>query len=74
MNPSKIEWDRIPTDPVQEVAIELLDTPDLGVRSVGPVGDFLEWSVVDGYVMILFRKVVEYHINPNTAFSVSPQP
>ena len=23
--PSKIEWDRIPTDPVQEVAIELLD-------------------------------------------------
>ena len=24
--PSKIEWDRIPTDPVQEVAIELLDT------------------------------------------------
>ena len=24
--PSKIQWDRIPKDPVQEVAIEVLDT------------------------------------------------
>ena len=44
-NPSKIEWDRIPTDPVKLVSCEteLLDTQVfLGVRSVGPVEDFLD--------------------------------
>ena len=41
MFPSKIEWDRIPTDPLNKL-LELLDTQVQGVRSVGPVGDFLE--------------------------------
>ena len=40
--PSKIEWDRIQTDPKMEVAIELLDTQVSGPWNVGPVGDFLE--------------------------------
>ncbi len=40
--PSKIIWDRIPTDPVQYVAITIRFL-GLGVRSVGPVGDFLDF-------------------------------
>ena len=44
--PSKVEWDRIPTDPEMEVAIELLDTQvKRGPWNVGPVGDFLEKSM-----------------------------
>jgi len=38
--PSKIEWDRIPTDPEKKVT-RAIKYPGLGVRSVGPVGDFL---------------------------------
>ena len=43
MNPSKIEWD-LTNGPLSKL-VELLDTfrySGLGVRSVGPVGDFLE--------------------------------
>ena len=36
----------------KEVAIQLLDTPGLGVRSVGPVGDFLEYSI-ELYITLL---------------------
>ena len=38
--PSKIDWDRIPTDP--SVSCDrVIRYSGLGVRSVGPVGDFL---------------------------------
>ena len=53
----KIEWDRIPTDPVQEVAIQLLDSQVcLRVRSVGPVGDFLDCypNMAPYYLHIVF--------------------
>ena len=44
MYPSKIEWD-LTTGPLRKL-LELLDIySGLGVRSVGPVGDFLEWPV-----------------------------
>ena len=42
--PSKIEWDRIPTDPVQKAARVIGYPGFFGVRSVGPVGDFLEYT------------------------------
>ena len=35
----------LPTDLTKKVAIELLDTAGLGVRSVGPVGVFLDLNV-----------------------------
>ena len=42
----KIEWDRLPTDPRKNKLLELLYIDTLvfsgSVRSVGPVGDFLE--------------------------------
>ena len=40
MFPSKIEWD-LTNGPLSKL-LELLDTQVWGVRSVGPVGDFLE--------------------------------
>ena len=41
--PSKIEWDRIPTDPVKsKLQARAIRYSGLGVFSVGPVGDFLE--------------------------------
>ena len=47
--PSKIEWDRIPTDPVQQVAIEPIDTQvERGPFRNGPVGDFL-----DNYLLVI---------------------
>ena len=42
--PSKIEWDRIPTDPVQrKLRDRAIRYSGLGVHSVGPVGDFLDY-------------------------------
>ena len=44
--PSKIEWDRIPTDPYKKVTIELSNT-QVFLGSVGPtVGDFLESIII----------------------------
>ena len=37
-----MEWDLIPTDPPLEGYDRAIKYPGLGVRSVGPVGDFLE--------------------------------
>ena len=42
LNPSEIEWDRIPTDPVEVSCDRAIRYSGLGVRSVGPVGDFLD--------------------------------
>ena len=42
-NPSKIEWDRIPTDPFSKVTRAIKYPGFFVVRSVGPtVGNFLE--------------------------------
>ena len=45
-DPSKIEWD-LTNGPLRKL-LELLDTPGLGVRSVGPVGDFLDMKESKG--------------------------
>ena len=41
LNPLKIEWD-LTNGPLSKL-VELLDTWVIGVRSVGPVGDFLDF-------------------------------
>ena len=40
--PSKIEWDRIPTDPSESCDRVIRYPGFFGVRSVGPVGDLLD--------------------------------
>ena len=60
--PSKIQWDPIPTDPVQYVAMELFLYLGLGVPSVGPVGDFLHiLDLLGGEILTFILYTMVHH-------------
>ena len=66
-NPSKTEWDRIPTDLTKEVD-RVIRYSGLRVCSEGPVGDFLDIIMVQWKITLNERKLI-LEIHP---FSTKP--
>ena len=65
LNPSKFEWD-LTNGPLSKL-LELLDTHQVGVHSVGPVGDFLDSDLLNSEPMFVF--ISEMHFEKNKGAS-----